>query len=160
VGKHRYWDGTSWTNKTVRPNPVSRTGRSTAEMVIGISGVVLGISPFITWTTVILLGNLDLFQLLEAGGHPRTLAWLIVLCGAGAAVWGWFGDRHAAVGAIVIGLIAGILSVILLIHLRREVRQIHEVASVGIGAWLAPIACVGLIVGGFMATRTADQVPS
>ncbi|MBS1860425.1 MAG: hypothetical protein JSS68_01815 [Actinobacteria bacterium] len=79
-----------------------------------------------------------------------------MLFGLGAAVWGWFGGRTWAIGAIVTGVMASFLSVILLIHLRHEVGEVREVAAVGIGAWRAPIACVGMIVGGFIVPSAPD----
>lgn len=155
IGKHRYWDGESWTERTVRPNPMSRAGRlSGPEIVIGIAGIALAVSPFLVWAHVIIFGDYNLFHLLTADGSPHTLAWGFVLAGAGTAVVAFFVKTDTRIVAIAVGLLAGFFALLKAVHLVHEVRAAKGAATMGYGPWVAVAACAVLIVAGFVEARS------
>jgi len=123
---------------------------------MGIGGVALAISPFLTWLKVFLLGNLDLFQLLQATGKPQFLAWGAVAAG-GAAAWIAWDTRDPAnprdVG-LGVGLGAGALALWALLSLAHDIREAQGLAEISYGPWVALLGCAALIVGGLMESRT------
>jgi hypothetical protein len=157
VGKHRYWDGESWTNQTVRPNPMTRGRLTGPEIVIGIAGLALAASPFLVWAHVLIFGSYNLFQLLTADGSSHALAWILVLAGAGTAVVAFFVKTDTRIVAIAVGLIAGAIALLKAIHLLHEVRAAKGTASMGYGPWIAVIACAAMIVAGFLETHSGSD---
>jgi fatty acid desaturase len=155
IGKHRYWDGESWTEQTVRPNPMTNA-RSGAEIVIGISGIALAVSPFLVWAHIILFGDYNLFQLLNAEGASRALAWILLIGGVIAAVFAFFIRVSTRAVALGVGILVGIFALVKAINLTHEVNaaKIEGAASVGYGPWVAVVACVVMIVGGVMVSRS------
>lgn len=159
-GNLLYWDGSEWTGDVHVPGspparaaagPLRRLDR--VRMLVAGGGVALGISPFLTWVKVILLGNLSLFQLFSATGRANGWAWGAVVAG-GTAVY--VGLREGSAGTVRatglgIGLLGGALATYALIGLRDELRDVHGLATVGIGPYVAIAGCVALVAGGVMA---------
>jgi len=121
-------------------------------LVVG-GGAALAISPFLTWVKVILLGNLSLFQLLDAAGRANSLAWAAVAAGTAAAVVAFRGRNPSTVRGtgLVVGLLGGVLATYALVDLRNELREVHGLAAVGTGPYVAIGGCIAMAVGGWMA---------
>jgi len=62
--------------------------------------------------------------------------------------------------AIAVGLIAGIIALLKAIHLVHEVKAAKGAASMGYGPWIAVIACVVMIVAGFVETTSDNDAAS
>jgi Protein of unknown function (DUF2510) len=161
IGKHRYWDGDNWTERTVRPNPISRVRNLSApEIVIGIAGLALAVSPFLVWARVIIFGDYNLFHLLTSDGSSHTLAWLFILAGAGTAAIAFLVRTDTKIVAIGVGLIAGFLALLKAIHLVHQVNAAKGAAKMGYGPWVAVAACAVMIVAGFVETRSQKETAS
>jgi hypothetical protein len=121
-------------------------------LVVG-GGAGLAISPFLTWVKVILLGNLSLFQLLDAAGRANSWAWAAVVAGGAAAVV-VFRERNPSTvrgTGLAVGLLGGVLAIYALVDLRNELRDVHGLAAIGIGPYVAIGGCIAMAVGGWMA---------
>jgi len=128
---------------------------------MGIGGVALGVSPFLTWLRVFLLGNLNLFQLLQAAGKSQLLAWGAVVAGGAAAWIAWdtkdpANPRDVGLG---VGLGAGALALWALLGLSHDVREAQGLAEVAYGPWVALLGCAALVVGGLMDSRLKRSSP-
>lgn len=111
------------------------------------------ISPFLPWVDVILLGNLNLFQLFEAAGRSDGLAWGAVLGGGATAFVGWREGSSTVVRAtgLGVGILGGLLAFYALGNLRHEISEIQGLASVGIGPYVALAGCLAMVVGALLA---------
>lgn len=157
-----FWDGTQWTGDVHAP-PVSKSqgvsatlqGLGRARTLVLGGGVALAISPFLTWVKVILLGNLSLFQLFDAAGRGNGWAWAAVV-GGGAAALVAFRERDSSrlrgVGFSV-GLLGGGLAVYALADLRHDLDEVHGLATIGIGPYVAVAGCVAMVVGALIARK-------
>jgi hypothetical protein len=161
IARHRYWDGESWMERTVRPNPMSRARKlSGPETVIGMAGIALAVSPFLVWVRVILFGDYDLFHVLTSTGSSHALAWGFILAGAGTAVVAFFVKVDTKTVAIAVGLIAGFFALLKAIHLVHEVDASKGAAKIAYGPWVAIAACAVLIVAGFVEARSGSDAGS
>lgn len=154
-GRHFYWDGEKWTGAYRDPTPPS-SGRSIASigksrLIIAAGGAALAISPFLPWVQVVLLGNLDLFQLYDTLGRSGGRAWVAVLAGV---VIAFVAVRERSplvwVAAIGVGVVGGVLAIVMLESLLREVRAVHGLATVGLGPYVAVGGCVAMVIGGLI----------
>ncbi|HSE67102.1 MAG TPA: hypothetical protein VLB12_08955 [Gemmatimonadales bacterium] len=124
-------------------------------MIVG-GGIALAISPFLTWVKVFLLGNLSLFQLFDAAGRSNGWAWAAVLAGATVAFIAFREQKPATVRGIglSIGILGGLLATFALVALRNDLRDVHGLAAIGIGPYIAVGGCVAMVVGAVMAKST------
>jgi hypothetical protein len=127
-------------------------GRDRSKTLIALGGVALGISPFLTWVNVVLLGSLNLFQLSEAAGHRSGGAWAAVLVGAASALGAWTANSHARARLIgvVVGSLAGAIAILVLIGMVQDVRQTAGLVRLSYGPWVAILGCLAMVVGGLM----------
>jgi hypothetical protein len=119
---------------------------------MGIGGIVLAVSPFLSWANVALLGSLNLFQLYRAGGHAPGVVWIGIIAGlliAGAS-FGKTATQQTKVIGIVLGLICGLGSWALLSKLLDAVRETQGFATVGVGPYVAVGACVAIVISAFL----------
>lgn len=118
-------------------------------------GVALAVSPFLTWVKVVLLGDLSLFQLFDATGHSNALAWGAVLGGGLSAILAWREGSLATVRTtgLVVGGLGGALAFYALIALRHDIREVHGLARIGIGPYLAIAGCAAMIAGAVTAKK-------
>jgi hypothetical protein len=161
-----YWDGSKWTGDVraplpPKPSPASRPRRGievsgrhlqTPEVLVIVGGLGLAISPFLAWVKVALVGNLDLFQLFSAAEHSNALAWAAVVGGGVAAAIPFVERNHTAIRglALVVGLLGADLAVYAIVSLRSELKEVHGLAVLGIGPYIAAAACITMVVGGLM----------
>jgi hypothetical protein len=149
----RFWDGAAWTDH-VHPEPqralTAQFGRG--NLVIAIGGVALAGSPFLTWVNVVLLGGLNLFELLRISGRPTGLAWIAVGVGALVVCLSLLSDDQGSVRvvAVVAGAVVGFPALLLVAGMVDEVRQTHSLVRVTIGPWVGLLGCLGMLVGGLM----------
>jgi hypothetical protein len=164
AAEQRYWDGEAWTNHVHggRAEPerrVKTTPRDRPRALVGFGAVALAISPLLSWVNVVLLGSLNLFQLSQAAGHSRGLAWSAVLVGGASALGAWTAStrsRLRLIGAVV-GLGAGLVAVLALVNMVHDVRQAHGLARVSYGPWVAIFGCVAMVVGGWMSKAAKPE---
>jgi Na+/pantothenate symporter len=130
-------------------------GRDRPSTVVALGGVALGISPFLTWVNVVLLGGLNLFQLAEITGHRTGLAWSAVIVGGASAFGAWRAKsrRRTWLIGVVVGLLAGAVAILMLIGMVRDVRQAEGLARVSYGPWVAVLGCAAMVAGGLMSRR-------
>src|SRR3954454_23794061 len=114
-------------------------GQERVRQLVVIGGAGLAIAPFLPWVKVVLLGSLDLFQYLQAGGHGTGLAWTAVGLGAAAAVVASRVEelRVVRILAIAIGGVVGLYAGFGLATLQHDVNQAHGFAKLSLGPWLA-----------------------
>ena len=152
----RFWDGGTWTNHVhpqIEPGSQARSGNGKAVMAIG--GGALAISPFLTWVNVILLGGLNLFQLLRVSGHPTGLVWIAVGIGALVFCLSLVSNDQGNVRALAVlgGLAVGVPALLLFSGMVDSVRHAQGLVRVSFGPWVGLLGCVGMVVGGLMSTR-------
>jgi hypothetical protein len=170
----RWWDGSKWTDEvhaapqvpysvTAAPTvpswgQLTRRGRVRTLVIAG--GALLGISPFLTWVNVVLLGGLNLFQLLDAAGKPQTLAWLAIAIGAAVIGIGLKQENLKTVRILgfILGLVAGSYAALILIAWTHDLRQADGLAQISYGPWVALFGCVLMVVAMFV--REAGPVAS
>ncbi len=155
ISKLRYWNGSIWTDHVWSSKP-PRGPLDGARMLVVAGGIALAVSPLLPWVDVVLLGNLNLFQLLNLDGRSKALAWLVLLAGVAA---GGVAFRARQVGtvrvaALAIALIGGLVVSVKLSTLHREVSNAHEFAAVGIGPYVALAGCLAMVVGALFAKST------
>ena len=152
-----YWDGSRWTGdvrgaqESPAPTKASRSLDRPRALVIS-GGIALAISPFLTWVKVILLGNLSLFQLFDAGGRSNGWAWAAVLAGGAAAGIAFRERRPSTIRGVglSIGVLGGLLATYALADLRNDLRDVHGLAAIGIGPYIAVGGCVAMVIGAVM----------
>jgi hypothetical protein len=162
VATYRFWDGDQWTSNVsggaVGGAKGSRGWRK-GRTLIALGGVTLAVSPFLTWVKVVLIGDLNLLQLLQASGHGGALAWGAVLVGGVVAL------NVLAVGAkprtvgITMGGTAGLVAVIEFVHLVHDIRQLDGLVTISYGPWFAVIGCAMMVVGGLLPERRSKPGP-
>lgn len=128
------------------------------RLTVGLGGAALTISPLLGWVHVVLLGNLDLFQILRLNGTPSTLVWLGMLAGAAVAVSAMVSSRSDVIrgGGAAVGIVCGFAAVLFLIGAIRAVRQGDGLATVAAGPWMACMACAAMTAGAFYPFRPAS----
>jgi hypothetical protein len=155
AAEQRYWDGERWTNHIHggKTDPVmAMLGRDRSKTLIALGGLALGISPFLTWVNVVLLGSLNLFQLTQAAGHRSGMAWAAVLIGGASAFGAWTANSHtrARLIGVVVGSLVGAVAILVLIGMVHDVRQSAGLVHVSYGPWVAILGCLAMVVGGLM----------
>jgi len=163
VATYRFWDGAHWTNN-VSGGAVGGAqgfrGWRKGQTLIGLGGVTLAVSPFLTWVKVVLIGNLNLFQLLQASGHHSgDLAWGAVLAGGAVALDAWIVRAKPRTVGVMVGGSAGVVAVIEFVHLVHDVRQLDGLVTTSYGPWLAVLGCATMVVGGMFPERRRKPVP-
>lgn len=153
-----YWDGTRWTGDLHTPVQPARSqsrreALDTGRRLVVAGGVGLAISPLLPWVKVVLLGDLNLFQLFSAAGRPSIWPWAAVLGGGAAALVAWQDDSfpRVRITSVIIGSLGGLLALYALGSLRHDIREVHGLAAIGIGPYVAVAGCVAMFVGGFLA---------
>ncbi len=129
--------------------------------VAGRNGILAGAAltlaaPFLAWVHVFILGELNLFDLLSAGGASQ--AWAVVPMAIGAAIGvkalgGRVSPGLTVLGGMVVAFIYGTFLVALL----HAVRGTHGLSGVRIGPWLGAAGAILLIVGGYDAWRARPR---
>lgn len=162
-GNLRYWDGSQWTNNVHRPDlppplpqrPTSKISLGPGRELILGGGIALAVAPFLTWVTVVLIGNLSLFQLFTASGRSGGLAWAGVVAGGTAAFVAWQERSEVTVRltGFAVGLLGGALAIFALTSLRHDIRETDGLAAIGIGPYVAVGGCIAMVVGAAMARR-------
>lgn len=121
------------------------------KLVFG-GGIVLGTSPFFTWASVALLGDLDLFSLLSANDSSSGWAWCLVLLGGGVA---FAATRLRSVRSVrwvggILGAVVGLYSLALLVSLTNGVEEARGLARLGWGPILAVAGCAAMVIGALL----------
>src|SRR5690349_24706635 len=94
------------------------------RLLVGVGGVLLAVSPFLTWMRVVLRGDLNLFSLSDAAHSARGWAWAPVAIGAIAGLVAVKAPLSALRPvAAVGGLLTGLAAVGLLVDLGRAVDK-------------------------------------
>lgn len=143
--------------------PVALEPSSTAvpsrTAVVGGAALVL-IAPFFAWVHVILLGDLNLFNLISAA-HTSSL-WALIPMGLALAVLVAVlrRSRRARALGIIAGVVAGLVDGLLLIALLHDVRSAYGLAQVRIGPWIGVGGAVLLFAASVRARGRAADVPS
>jgi hypothetical protein len=157
-GDQFYWDGAKWTGAVKGSDSTAgqaggQTDRATTAVIAG--GIALAVSPFLPWVKVILLGNLSLFQLFEAAGHSATLAWAAVIAGGSTAIATYRTGELSTIrrAGLIVGALGGILSLYALVGLRNSLEDVHGLAAVGIGPYVAVAGCLAMVIGALKAKR-------
>jgi hypothetical protein len=94
------------------------------------------VAPFLSWVHVILLGNLDLFNLISAT-HSR-LVWALIPMGLAFAVLvgALRGSRGSRALTVISGVVGALVNGVLLVALLHELRHAYGLAQVGSGPWI------------------------
>jgi|ERR1039458_3267635 hypothetical protein len=131
--------------------PVAESGaHGAASVLVGVGGVLLAVSPFFQWVSVIGLININLSQLLMLAGYNGDLAYLV--SGVGAIVTlGAFANysdgRSSRLLGLLAGLVVGLIGVPGTLHLVHVVNESQGVVSFGPGVVVAGLGEVMLFVG-------------
>lgn len=119
---------------------------------LAIAGaVMILIAPFLTWVHVVVLGDLNLFDLISASnGSANAYFWTAVPLALAAAILlglyrQWPRQRLLTIAAaLVVGLINGSL----LIAGLHELRHTYGVARLGVGPWVGTGGAIVMLIGG------------
>jgi Protein of unknown function (DUF2510) len=165
TARQRYWDGEHWTqhynpaevgNDTDAPEAHRASRRfgygERSRRLAGIGGFVLAVSPFLTWANFVLLGGLNLFQLLRVTNGSTGVAWILLLLGLGIAI---YAGRRAQIRKVRrLGKVAGVILVLylglVLIEANSATADTGGLASLGIGPFAAFIGAVLVLLAGFL----------
>jgi hypothetical protein len=121
--------------------PWARTG-----LILG--GILIGLSPVLPWISVVLLGNLSLVELSQAGVSPIPLIALVVLGIAGFAGGLLAQSTWAArTTAVILGAASAILTGTLLVQLLRLTSEGQPLASTAAGPWIAILGSGATLLG-------------
>jgi hypothetical protein len=109
-------------------------------MLVGIGGVVLAVSPYFQWVSVIGLININLSQLLILAGYKGDLAYIVSVAGGIVALIA-FADYYDGKSSRPLGLCAGIIvgvtGVPETLHLIHVVNASQGAVSFGPGIIIA-----------------------
>jgi hypothetical protein len=160
--RYRYWDGSQWSQATHEYRSLDSSDRVKAPSVRWIAaggGLALAASPFLSWADVILLGDLNLFQLLRAGGNSTGLAWLAVGVGLTVAFTAYAARKLSAVRltAIFMGLLAGFISIVVLTGMTKDAEEAAGLVQIAWGPWIAVGGCVAMIIAGVLPQSSRDR---
>lgn len=125
------------------------------RIVVGIGAALLGLSPFLPWIRVVLLGDLSLFDLFVSSGHSPLVVWLLVVAAIGLVVLA-SAVRPAPVLRVVVNLVgagASVIVVLLTVGALRGVGQASGFAGLGPGPVLAIAGAVTTLVAGNLVGR-------
>ncbi len=140
--------------------------RPTATPVPNRAGVIVGaavvlIAPFFSWAHVILLGDLNLFNLISAA-HASALWALIPMGLAILVIVAVLRRSHRArTLGIIAGTVAALVDGLLLIALLHDVRSTYGLAQVRLGPWIGVGGAVLMFASSVRARRraVAEQGP-
>jgi hypothetical protein len=121
--------------------------RSRGRVWVLAGGIGVAAAPFLTWVHVVVLGDLNLFNLLDAGKTPEGWATIPMLLGLASAAAAYFRARWLRRLAIPSALIAGGADALLLIALPHDVRQTYGLAQVRLGPWIGVGGAVAMLLG-------------
>jgi len=126
----------------------ARTQGSREIALIGAGGVLLAVSPFLPWIHVVLLGNLNLFQLINLSHGSPGIGYALSAAGVAVALAAALGMPRDGLRAasIAVGVIAGLLGGDYGIGLIKAVHESNGLASAGTGIAVAILAVILLIV--------------
>ena len=156
---YRYWDGSAWTAHT--QGAKSSNGffgvlsGSRVRLVAACGGLALALAPFFPWVTVVLLGDLNLFQLLNAGGNEGGGAWVAVGIGVGVILVAFTAVRASTVRlvAMIAGLLAGAYAAVALTSMVDDVEQASGLAQMEWGPYIAVAGCAAMVVAALLKER-------
>lgn len=142
---NRWWDGVQWTPH-VQPWAPPPKRRSTGWLATALGGCAAFVGAFLPWVHILLIGTLNLLQLVGQGSGKAVSA----LCILGAAfvvgLVGFLEPSGSGTGlpttALVVAICAAVLAGVWGIALNADVRQAAGFASLGMGPFLT--------VGGFV----------
>ena len=130
---NRWWDGVRWTPHVQPWSPPAKR-QSTAWIATALGGCAAFIGTFLPWVHVILLGTLNLFQVMGRGSVSAILA-LCVLGGAFAVALIGFLERsttraNLSSAALAIAISTAALAGVWGIALDADVRNAAGLASI------------------------------
>ena len=126
------------------PAPASgHSGTKSSALVVLLLGAAgVAVAPFLVWVHVVLLGDLNLFNLIDTA--HGALVWAVVPIGV--AVLAALVRKPSL--TIIAALVAGAIDGLLLIALLHDVRQAYGFARVGVGPWAGVGGSVMMLIGG------------
>jgi hypothetical protein len=158
-----------WCNRSTvpwQPLPPAGAGyRIPVATPIGITleilgGTLVGLSPVMPWVSILVIGNVNLFQVADLGQQPAA-PWLLTVLGAGAIAIGALG-RHqtsARVAQAVLALLCSGFGVLLLVDLRNAISQTYGIVSLSVGIWLELIGAAVLLASVAVSSSTPPVTP-
>lgn len=165
--RSRYWDGSRWTDHLHQPDGGGRSSfqslvDSPLRLVAACGGMGVAVSPLLPWVSVVLVGNLNLFQLLELGGNRPTMAWIAIGVGGGAALTAYAASTAGMVrlATIGLGLLTGGFAVLVLSEMVKDAEDAAGLVRVTWGPWIAVAGCVAMVVAGCLPERKRPNRPS
>lgn len=141
---------------------VTSAGRPREITLIGVGGALLGASPFLPWIHVVLLGDVNLLQLIDLGHGSPVAGYAVSVAGVGVALaaalgLSWTALRTLSITvAVLVGLLGGDYS----LGLFRAVQDSKGLASAGIGVAFAVLAVILLIVPAVLLREATGMHPS
>jgi hypothetical protein len=133
------------------------------SVLVGVGGVLLAISPYFQWVSVIGLININLLQLLILAGYKGGLAYIVSAVGGIVALIA-FADYYDGKSSRPLGLCAGIIvgltGVPVTLHLIHVVNASQGAVSIGPGLVIAGLGEALLLIGGVAATKGSVAVRS
>jgi hypothetical protein len=145
------WCGSDLVAKR-RPEVTSQRG-SSARILIIVGGAGLFIAPFVTWVHVVVLGDLNLFDLLSASHSSGWWAVIPMLLGGGRAIVALVRAPETKEFGIGFGLIGGVADGLLLAALVYEVRDTYGLAQIRFGALIGVAGALLMLMGGWRMPR-------
>lgn len=161
---NRWWDGRQWTPHA-QPWAAPTRRQSEAWLAIAIGGAAAFVGAFLPWARVILLGTLDLLQLVGHGSDRAVLALLILCAAIVVAIIGVVQragpTASQAIAAQAVSIAGAVLSAVWGIVLGADLRHAAGFASLGIGPFVTTGGFVLAAVGaGVMLSRLPKAVLS
>jgi hypothetical protein len=129
-------------------------------IVAAAAGCVLAVSPLLSWARIVLIGDLNAFQLLQLGNESTTPAWIVVLVGLAAAILSLTTRRRVGgqVAVLLIGLIAAALFVAFAVYWFDQLTGLGYVVTSGPGPVVAVVGSLGIVIGGVVGVLTSRRL--
>ena len=156
-----------WCNRSTAPwqptPPAVSVYHAPIATPIGITleilgGALIGLSPLTPWVAVLVIGNVNLFQIADLG-QQSAAPWLLAVLGAGAIAVGALGRHHlsARVVQAVVALLCGGFGILVLVDLHDAISQTFGVVSLSIGIWLELIGTAVLLASVAVPSSSATR---
>ncbi len=155
-------DAGSEARQEIQPSSASswRWTAATGTWVVSVGAVLTGIAPFFTWVHVVLLGDLNLFNLASASHASPLEAWAAPILAAIALFLLLRSKATIESIGVAFGLLIGLYDGLLLWSLARDVNATLGFAQLGSGPWIGLLGAAAMVVGGLKRPHDSSESPA
>jgi hypothetical protein len=119
-------------------------------VVLAVGSSLMGVSPFLSWVRVVIIGPLSLLQLLRIDGQPVGVLWVVVVVATVLGIGGFTTvapTRALSVAGIITGAVVGLGGGPEIWHLVRVVSETDGLVTIAAGVYVASVGELLLLIG-------------